>query len=352
MKSLMARYLIGALALCLSLAGHAATDINGAGSSAAKPLYTKWAETYAQENGAAVLHYDPAGSSAGVKRIKEGAVDFGATDVALSQEDLKKNRLICFPTAISGVVPVYNLPGIKPGELQLTGELLANIFSHTIVDWNDPAIKAVNPGLNLPKLPISIIVRAEGSGTTYNFTNYLSKVSSGWKQNFGNDFIIKWPSAATAVKGSSGVVTAVKSTAGALGYVDYNYVVQDHLAYAKVQNREGRFVKPGADEFGAALTNSDWKTKAAFEEMLTDRPGVHSWPITMGTFVVVPMTTKTPDTTAAALRFFAWGFMKGDKLVGDVEFVRLPDMVQARIYGDLTRVSDVNGKPLKWVMPQ
>ena len=351
MKSIYARQAFAMFAFCLSLAGHAATDINGAGSSAAKPLYTKWADFYGHNIGT-VMHYDPAGSSAGVKRIKEGSVDFGATDVALSADDLKKNRLICFPTAISGVVPVYNLPGIKPGELQLTGELLADIFSRTIVDWNDPAIKAVNPGLNLPKLPISIIVRAEGSGTTYNFTNYLSKISPAWKHTFGNDFLIKWPATATPVKGSGGIVTAVKSTAGALGYVDYNYVVQDQLSYAKVRNRDGRFVKPGADEFGEALTNSDWKGKAAFEEMLTDRPGLHSWPITMGTFVVIPLTTKNPETTAATLRFFTWAFMKGDQLVGDVDFVRLPDMVQARIYGDMTRVSDVNGEPLKWLMPQ
>lgn len=338
------RILLGLVMLGATFAAHA--DITGAGSSAAKPLYTLWAEEYAK-TGNPKLNYQPVGSSAGIKQIKEHSVDFGASDVAMSPEDRKTARMICFPSAISGVVPIVNLPGIKAGELQMTGEVLADIFARKVTKWNDPEIAAINPGVALPKLPIVAVVRSDGSGTTYNFTDYLAKMSKTWKEGFGHNFTITWPADATAVKGSGGVVTAVKQSAGAIGYVDYNYVVQEKLTYTKVQNRDGKFVAPNTEAFESALSNSSWKTQATFEEMLTDKAGARTWPITMGTFVIVPQVTNDPDKTTAALQFFTWAFLKGDKLVGNTDFVRLPDRVQARIYSEMTQITDTKGQPLK-----
>ena len=340
--------LLPALFACFSFAAHAA-DISGAGSSAAAPIYTKWAERYAQKSGAK-LNYQSVGSSAGIKQIKTRAADFGATDVALSNDELQKEKLICFPSAISGVVQVINLAGFKAGQLQLTGEVLAAIYAHRITHWNDPAILAVNPGATLPKMAIVPVARQDGSGTTYNFTDYLSKMSPAWGGEFGTNYTIKWPSETMQVKGSAAVATAVKQTAGAIGYVDYSYVVQDQLVYAKLKNREGKFVAPGAVGFASALEHSSWKTKASYEEMLIDKPGTSSWPITMGTFVVLPQVASNPEQTIAALKFFTWAFIKGDDIVSDTNFVRLPDRVQARIYKELTRITDKNGKPLQWSM--
>jgi phosphate transport system substrate-binding protein len=324
-----------------------AIDINGAGSSAAMPLYTKWAEHYSRTEGAKV-NYQSIGSSAGIRKIKERAVDFGASDVALSLEDLNREKLICFPSAISGVVPVVHIAGVKNGQLQLTGEILANIFMHKITKWNDPSIVALNPGITLPKITIVTVVRQDGSGTTYNFTDYLSKASPPWKAAFGRDFTIKWPESAMQVKGSSGISALVKQTPGAIGYIDYNYVVQDQLTYAKLQNHDGRFVSPAPEGFASSLQNSSWRTKATFEEMLTDKPGATSWPITMGTFIIVPQTAKNPDTMGATLKFFSWAFMHGDHIVSGIDFVRLPDLVQARIFKEMVKITDAQGSPLRW----
>lgn len=339
------RILITALFLlpCSSFA-----DISGAGSSAAKPLYTKWAEYYAQTGGAK-LNYQPVGSSAGLKQIKEKAVDFGASDVAPPPDDLKRDKLICFPSAISGVVPVINLPGIKSGEIILNGEVLADIFAHKITKWNDPAIAALNQGVGLPKSTIITVVRQDGSGTTYNFTDYLSKVSPNWKTSFGRNFTITWPADSVAVKGSGSIVSTVKQTSSSIGYIDYNYVTQEKLTYVRMLNRDGKVVAPKAEAFAAALNNSSWKN-ANFEDMLTDKPGPNTWPITMGTFVLLPQVATDPDKTIAALKFFTWSFIKGDAIVGDLDFVRLPDRVQARIYNELTKITDASGKPLNWGM--
>jgi phosphate transport system substrate-binding protein len=324
-----------------------ATDISGAGSSAAQPLYVKWAQAYARRAGTTV-NYQPVGSSGGIKQIKERAIDFGASDVAMSTDDLKKEKLICFPSAISGVVPVVNIAGIKGGDLRLSGELLADIFSRKITRWNDPALAALNPRLRLPNQAITLLVRKDGSGTTYNFTDYLSKMSPAWKQRYGRNFTIAWPADAIQVKGSDGVVAALKQTAGAIGYVDYHYMVQDKLAFAKLRNRDGNFVTPAPAGFGAALANSSWPTQATYEEMLTEKAGANSWPITMGTFVIVPQTARNPEKAIATLKFFVWGFMHGDTLVDGADFVRLPELVQGRVFSELTKVKDGNGRPLEW----
>ncbi|MES2300179.1 MAG: phosphate ABC transporter substrate-binding protein PstS [Pseudomonadota bacterium] len=325
----------------------AAPEFSGAGSSAAQPLYAKWAEAYAKSSGSK-LNYQAVGSSGGIARIKERSIDFGASDVAMPAQDLKKEGLICFPSAISGVVPVINLPGVKNGELRLTGEVLADIFARKIVKWNDPQIAALNPSMTLPTLAITVVVRQDGSGTTYNFTDYLSQISPAWKQAYGRNFTIAWPTEASAVKGSSGVVSLLKQTRGAISYVDYHYVLQDKLNFAKLKNRDGKFVAPTAGAFDAALNNSSWKSQATFEEMLTNKPGAQSWPITMGTFVIVPQESRHPEKTIAALKFFTWGFMRGDALVDGADFVRLPEPVRARIFGEMTKITGGDGQALDW----
>lgn len=344
MMPLQLNTLFLAFALVIPALTHA-NEVTGAGSSAAKPLYEKWAAHYQQKHKLS-FNYQPVGSSKGIEQIKARAVAFGASDVAMSREEMDRQNMLCFPVAILGVVPVFNVPGIRAGELQLTGEVLADMLSGRIRSWDDAAIASLNPRIALPKLPIVPVVREEGSGTTYNLSDYLSKVSPSWKSTYGTGFVVKWPAGTMQVKGSAGIVTSVRQTAGALGYVDYNYVVQDKLVYPKLKNRDGKFVAPTPTTFSAAVSDSGWKSRAAFEEMLTDRGGPFSWPITMGTFVIVPKTTGNPAATTAALQFFTWAFVNGDALADNLDFVRVPDNVQARIYRELIQVTDQAGKQL------
>lgn len=324
-----------------------AQEAHGTGSSAAAPLYQIWANAYAKAKGGKI-EYQATGSSTGIKKIKEAQTDFGASDVALPAADLKKHALLQFPSAISGVAIVYNVPGIRHGELQLTGELAALIFSGKITTWNDPKLQAVNPGLKLPAKSIEVQVRQDGSGTTYNFSDYLSKVSPAWKTEMGRDFILRWPSGFNASKGSAAVAAALKKNSYSISYIDYNYVTQEKLDAAQLQNRDGKFVSPGGESFSAALNNSNWKTQGNFDETLTDKPGPKSWPITMGTFVIIPQVTATPAQTRTVLQFFTWAFMNGDRLVSTADFVRLPDALQARIFRDLYSVTSKDGKPLNF----
>jgi phosphate transport system substrate-binding protein len=255
---------------------------------------------------------------------------------------------VCFPTAISGVVPVVNLPGIRKHQLQLTGEVLADIFARKIVKWNDQRLRALNPALPLPDLAIAVITRSDGSGTTYNFSDYLSKASPAWHSSFGRGATIAWASGTTPAKGSSGVVAALKAASGAIAYVDYQYATKGNLAQAMLKNRDGKFVAAGPAGFSAALANSAWLSKGSYEEMLTDRPGTNSWPITSGTFILLPQASSNPATTIATIKFFTWGFVHGDEVVGKADFVRLPDIVQGRIFGELSAITDSAGVPLKW----
>jgi phosphate transport system substrate-binding protein len=333
-----------------TLPAHGA-EIKGAGSSAAQPLYNLLAAGYAQSEKVSIA-YTPSGSSDGLKQIKGKTVDFGATDVALTPEERKAQNLVCFPTAISGVVPVFNLPGLRKGQVQLTGEVLADIFSRKVVKWNDEKLRALNPGLALPDLAISVVARQDGSGTTLNFTDYLSKASAAWKTQFGRNYTIAWSAGTTQVKGSGGVVAALKQTAGAITYVDYQYAVQNNLSWAMLKNRDGKFVKPGSSGFSSALVNSAWLTKGTYEDMLTDRPGAATWPITSGTFILLAQASGNPEKTIAAVKFFTWGFIHGDAIVGKADFVRLPDIVQGRIFGELSGITDAGGAPLKWSLAE
>lgn len=336
------------LFLFCNLSPAIAATISGAGSSAAAPLYTKWAEAYNKKTETSVV-YQAVGSSTGIKQIKTKAVDFGASDVALSLVDLKHDGLIQFPSAISGVVAVVNIPGIATGKLKLTGDILTDIFARKISQWNDPAIATLNPDLKLPKKAIEVIVRQDGSGTTYNFTDYLSKQKTDWQSAYGKNFTIKWHPELIQAKGSSGISAAIKKTPYAISYIDYNYVLQDNLDYVLLKNRDGKFVAPSADAFTASMINSGWKTQGSFEEMLTDRPGANSWPITMGTFVILQKIAANPEKAIAAMKFFTWSFMNSDHLVRAVDMVRLPDSIQARVFKEMMTVADVSGKPLQWI---
>lgn len=323
------------------------TEIRGAGSSAAQPLYDSLAETYAKTRNV-TLAYQPSGSSDGFKQISNKTVDFGATDIALTAEQRSKSKMVCFPTAISGIVPVVNLPGVRKNQLQLTGEVLADIFSRKIVKWNDQRLRALNPALALPDLGITVVTRSDGSGTTYNFTDYLSKSSTPWHSTYGRNATIAWAPGTTPAKGSSGVVAAVRQTSGAIAYVDFQYANKANLTSAMLKNREGKFVSAGPVAFSSSLMNSAWMSKGTYEEMLTDRPGAASWPITAGTFILLPQASSNPATTIASIKFFTWGFVHGDAVVGKANFVRLPDLVQGRIFGELTTITDTAGVPLKW----
>ena len=335
------------LALCFFHEATLSQTIHGAGSSAAKPLYQKWADAYLEKH-AVSIDYQAIGSSAGIKKIKEKTTDFGASDVALSANELQQFQLIQFPSAISGVVPIVNIQGIKSGDIKLTGEVLAAIFSRTIQEWNDPAIAAINPNLHLPKNTINVVARLDGSGTTYNFADYLSRVSPVWKNKFGVDFLIKWPTDVRLAKGSSGIVDTVKKTPNSISYVDYNYVMQDHLNYVQLQNREGVFISPNPTRFESALNHSEWKTQSNFSAMLTDQMGANSWPITMGTFIIMPKIAVNPSQTIAVLKFFSWGFIEGDHHINSLDFVRLPDPIQAKIFKQMTTITNPKGERLMW----
>jgi len=324
-----------------------AVDIKGAGSSAALPLYENWAKAY-MDTSRDFVTYEGAGSTAGLKKVKEHAVDFGASDIAIAPTDSDSKVLVCVPTSITGVVPFVNLPGFRPGQLNLSGSVLADIYAGKIKVWNDSAIAALNPGKSLPALPIYTVARIEGSGTTYVFTDFLSKTSPEWHDNFGTNLIVPWADSVHKVKGSTGVIAEVKKNSGAIGYVDYGYSLQEHLTYVSLLNRDKKMVEPTFAGFNSALTNSDWKTKANFEEILTDRPGPETWPITTATFILIPRVTLTPEKTIAVMKFISWGFLHGDEIARKVGYVRLIDPLQAKVFSILLTVTDKNGQTLKW----
>lgn len=336
---------VSAAALLQAIPARAGTPIVGAGSSAAHPVYKAWADQYTKSGGTA-LNYDPAGSSAGLKRIRAREVDFGASDVAPSAAELEKDDLVVFPTVITGAIPVYNVPKVRNGALVLDSGTLAGIFSGAIGMWNDERIKALNPGLALPAQPIAVIVRADGSGTTYNFSEYLAKTNDAWKREMGVGISLKWPKSFIAVKGSKAVAEAVATTSGGIGYVDYNYVVDHALDAARMRLRDGSVVDGSPNSFRNALMQSAWGKNGDFTQPLTDIHAKGAWPITMGTFVVMPKTAKNTEQAAAALRFFVWAFNYGDDLANRISFVRLPDAVQAKAFRAMSQIRDRNGVPL------
>lgn len=316
--------------------------IVGAGSSAAAPIYRSWAQAYEKATGI-TLAYEPAGSSAGLKKIRAREVQFGASDVAPPAADLERDGLVVFPVAITGIAPVVNLPRLGDVPLRLTGPLLARIYLGEVTQWNHPDIARLNPALSLPAAPIRVVARSDGSGTTYNFADYLAKVSPDWGRRMGVKTSYEWPATTVLGKGSSGVVKAVKDTPGAIGYVDFGYVQDSGLMAVDLQNREGEWVRPSTFAFRTALVNSEWTTQGRFTGTLTQQTGRGSWPITMGTFILLPRVVDQPEQALQAMQFFVWAFMNGDALVQAQNFVRLPDRVQAAAFRAIASVKDARG---------
>lgn len=302
-----------------------AADITGAGASFVFPVMSQWASDYNKATGNRI-NYQSIGSGGGIAQIKAGTVDFGSSDAPLSSADLAKAGLAQFPLVIGGVVPVANVPGLKPGKLKLTGPLLADIFLGKIAKWDDAAITALNPDLKLPALPIRVIHRSDGSGTTFNFVNYLAKVSPEWKAKVGEGTSVKWP-AGYGGKGNEGVAAYVKQIKGGIGYVELSYVLQNKMAHASMQNAAGNFVQPNADTFAAAAASADWKNAADFNLVMTNAPGDQSWPITATNFILMYKQPKKPVNAKAAKEFFTWVYANGDAKAATLHYVPLPDDV-------------------------
>ena len=347
MKSRLVSRIILSTALALGAGTVArAADITGAGATFPYPIYAKWAEAYRAKTGNG-LNYQSIGSGGGIKQIIAKTVDFGASDAPLPVAELEKNGLVQFPMVVGGVVPVYNLAGIKPGAIRLTGALLADIYLGNITKWNAPAIAALNQTVNLPNQDITVIARSDGSGTTFIFTNYLSKVSAEWKNKSGNNTSVKWP-AGVAGKGNEGVAAYVQRLSGSIGYVEYAYAIQNKMSYALLQNREGHFVVPDDKSFRAAASNAHWEKAPGFYEILTDQPGNESWPITGATFILMHKKQDKPENAAVALRFFDWAYENGDKMALDLDYIPMPDNVVKLVKAEWKKIQDASGKPVSY----
>jgi phosphate transport system substrate-binding protein len=318
------RHILSAIVVgTMSLAGAAgAATISGAGATFPYPVYAKWAAAYKAKTDVAV-NYQSIGSGGGIKQIQAKTVDFGASDMPLKPEDLEKHDLMQFPAIMGGVVPVVKIDGIGPGELKLDGPTLAKIYLGEIAKWNDPALKALNPGLDLPNQAIAPIYRADGSGTTFLFTNYLSKVSPEWKEKVGANTSVKFPIGA-AGKGNEGVAALTLRTAGAIGYVEYAYAKQIKMSHAQMKNADGNFVQPESAAFQAAAANADWAKAPGFGEVLTNEPGAKSWPITGASFILLHKTAEHAERTKAVLAFFDWAFQEGQTLADGLDYVPMP----------------------------
>jgi len=335
-------------AACLSAAlvmPVAAADISGAGATFPYPIYAKWAEAYKKETNVG-LNYQSIGSGGGIKQITAGTVTFGATDAPMSGADLEKFGLVQFPMVMGGVVPIINVQGVKPGELVLDGPTLASIFMGDIKSWDDAAIKKLNPNAKLPSLAIAIVHRSDGSGTTFVFTNYLSKVSENWKSKIGSNTAVQWPTGIGA-KGNEGVAANVSQTAGAIGYVEYAYAKQNKMTYADLIAQDGKPVEPTAASFQAAAAGADWNSAPGYGVILTNQPGAGSWPITAATFILIHKQPKDPVAATEALKFFSWAYANGAKLADELDYVAMP----AKVAGDVQKVwaaqiKDSAGKPL------
>ena len=306
-----------------------AAEISGAGASFIYPLVSKWSADYNAATGNKV-NYQSIGSGGGIAQIKAGTVDFGSTDKPLPSEELAASGLGQFPSAIGGVVPVFNLQGIEPGQLRLTGPLLADIFLGRIATWNDPAIAAANPGVNLPSEKITVVHRSDGSGTTFNFSNYLSKVSGDWKAKVGEGTSLQWPGGVGG-KGNEGVAAYVKQIKGGIGYVELAYALQNGMPYAALQNAAGQWVQPNAESFAAAAASADWAGAKDFNLVITDAPGEAAWPITATNFMLVPKQAKDPARSQATLAFFKWAFEQGQAQADELHYVPLPPALVQQI---------------------
>jgi phosphate transport system substrate-binding protein len=334
------------LVLGAVLAGFASTsyavDMTGAGSSFAAPLYSKWADAYNKETGNRV-NYQSVGSGAGIKQIQAKTVDFGASDMPLTDAELAKANLVQWPTAVGGIVPVVKIEGVSANQLQLSGSVLAQIYMGTITKWNDPAIVKLNPSLKLPDARIAVVHRADSSGTSFGFTNYLSKVNTDWAQKYKFGTTVDWP-VGVGGKGNEGVSAFVQRLPNAIGYVEIAYANSNHMTTVKLQNADGKFVDATPANVKAAAAGADWSK--SFYQILTNQPGATAWPITSGTFVLVHRTADKPEQTKEVLKFFDYGFQKGDDMATKLQYVTMPDAVKEQIRKEWTSIKGSNGQAL------
>ncbi|WP_181966257.1 phosphate ABC transporter substrate-binding protein PstS [Mannheimia granulomatis] len=320
--------LLGSLAAAVASFSQAHT-ITGAGASFPYPIYAKWASLYEKETGNKV-NYQSIGSGGGQQQIIAQTVDFGASDDPMKAELLQQHQLLQFPAIIGATVPVINVPGIKAGELKLSGELLAQIYLGNIAQWNDVAIQKLNPSLNLPDKKILVIHRSDGSGTTFGFTNYLSKVSSDWKTKVGEGKAVKWP-VGQGGKGNEGIAAYVRQMKYSIGYVEYAYAKQNNLAWTALQNQAGKFVQPTKESFMAAASNAKWNEAPGMGVVLTNEAGEQSWPMTAASFILLNKQSGKPENTQNVLKFFDWAFAKGQAAATELDYVPIPSDVVKNI---------------------
>jgi phosphate transport system substrate-binding protein len=320
--------------------GVAAQDVTGAGASFPAPLYSKWASDYNKAT-SIKINYQSVGSGAGIKQIEAKTVDFGASDMPLKDDELKSKGLVQFPTVIGGVVPVVNIKGIAPGQLKLNGQVLGDIYLGKITKWDDAAIKALNPSLALPADVISPVRRADGSGTSFIFTNYLSKVNAEWKSKVGEGTAVNWPVGAGG-KGNEGVAAFVNRLPNSIGYVEYAYVKQNKMTFAVMQNAAGTFVSPDDLTFKAAAAGADWAK--SFYQILTNQAGKDAWPLTGATFILMHKAQDKPAQAAATLKFFDWAYKNGDKTAEDLDYSPMPASVKTAIEKSWSEIKDTAGK--------
>jgi phosphate transport system substrate-binding protein len=338
------RLFILGIAACLSVAA-AAADISGAGATFPYPIYAKWADAYKKLTGVG-LNYQSIGSGGGIKQIKAKTVTFGASDMPLKPDDLKASGLIQFPMIIGGVVPVVNIKGVSPGQLHLDGATIASIYLGEITQWNDAAIKKLNPKLTLPTTAIAPVYRSDGSGTNFLFSDYLSKASPKFQSSIGANTSVQWP-AGIGAKGNEGVANMTTQTDGAIGYVEYAYAKQNKMSYASLTNKAGNAVDPSAETFQAAAANADWAHADSFYVILTDQAGAKSWPITGASFILVYKQPDDPAAVAEALKFFAWAFKDGASMAAELDYVPLPAALIAEAKKAwATQIKTADGKPV------
>ncbi len=341
----LARAALAAAALTATAYGAHAADISGAGATFPYPIYAKWADTYKKATGVGV-NYQSIGSGGGIKQIKAKTVTFGATDAPLTAKDLQEAGLEQWPMVMGGIVPVVNLTGVKSGDLTIDGPTLAQIYLGTVTKWNDPALAKLNPSAKLPDQAILVVHRSDGSGTTFNFTNYLSKVLPDWKSKVGENTAVEWP-VGLGAKGNEGVANNVANTQGAIGYVEYAYAKQNNLTFTKMVNKEGKTVAPTVPAFQAAAANADWANAPGFYQILTDQPGAESWPLTAATFILMHKQPKDDAASGEALKFFAWAFAHGAPEAQALDYIPMPDPVVTLIRKAVaTDIKGMDGKPL------
>jgi phosphate transport system substrate-binding protein len=322
-----------------------ALDISGAGATFPYPIYAKWADVYKKETGIG-MNYQSIGSGGGIKQIEAKTVTFGATDAPLKGEDLAKSGLVQFPMVMGGIVPVVNINGVKAGDMVLDGGTLAKIFLGEVKSWDDAAIKKLNPNAKLPAQAIAVIHRSDGSGTTFNFTDYLSKMNPDWKSKVGSNTAVEWP-VGIGAKGNEGVSANLGQTKGAIGYVEYAYAKQNKLVVAKMLNRDGKPVAPTMQAFQAAAANADWSSVPGYGLILNNQPGAESWPMTAATFVLIPKQPQDPAAATEALKFFAWAYSKGSKMAEDLDYVPMPTAVITSVEKLwAAQIKDASGKSL------